>query len=255
MPTPVDDKAATAVSTPKHVAIIMDGNNRWAKKRLLPGISGHKSGVEAVKAAVRTSAKAGVEVLTLFAFSSENWRRPEKEVSALMQLFTLALEKEVRKLHKNNLRLKILGDVSAFSEKIQCLVREAETLTAENTGMTLVIAANYGGQWDMANAARRLAEDVERGLIQPNDITEASVQKYIGLGDLPAVDLLIRTGGEQRISNFLLWQSAYAEFYFSDAYWPDFDEKEYGRALDAFKSRTRRFGRTDDQLQEAQQSV
>lgn len=255
MSTPVDNKDVMAASVPRHVAIIMDGNNRWAKKRLLPGISGHKSGVEAVKAVVRTSAKGGVEVLTLFAFSSENWRRPEKEVSALMQLFTLALEKEVRKLHKNNLRLKILGDVSVFSEKIQRLVREAEALTTDNTGMTLVIAANYGGQWDMANAARQLAQDVQQGLIQPEDISEASVQKYIGLGDMPAVDLLIRTGGEQRISNFLLWQSAYAEFYFSDVYWPDFDEKEYGRALDAFKSRTRRFGRTDDQLQEDKSSV
>lgn len=250
MSTSIDEKGGVNGQTPRHVAIIMDGNNRWAKKRFLPGIAGHKAGVDAVRSVVEVSAKAGVEVLTLFAFSSENWRRPEKEVLALMQLFTIALEREARRLKRNNLRLKIIGDKTAFSEKIQKLIAKAEEATAENTGMTLVVAANYGGQWDIAQAARKLAQDAADGLIDPSSIDENTLHEQTSLSGFPAPDLLIRTGGEYRISNFLLWQCAYSEFYFCDVFWPDFREQEYQKALSAFSNRTRRFGRTDDQLKE-----
>ncbi len=251
MSTSIDDSQAAQGGTPRHVAIIMDGNNRWAKKRFMPGVSGHKAGVDAVRAVVEVSAREGVEVLTLFAFSSENWRRPPEEVNALMQLFILALQREVNKLHKNNIRLRIMGDLSGFTEQIQGLIAEAEALTAQNGRMTLVVAANYGGQWDITQAARRMAEDVRAGSLSPADITEQSLHKYTWLSDLPAPDLMIRTGGEQRISNFMLWQTAYSEFYFTDALWPDFKHDEYKKALDEFASRARRFGRTDDQLQQS----
>lgn len=234
---------------PKHVAIIMDGNNRWAKKRFLPGVAGHKAGVKAVRRVVEMSAREGIEVLTLFAFSSENWRRPADEVSALMELFLRALEREVKKLHQHNIRLKIMGDTRAFAPRIQELIAEAEQLTANNTQLTLVVAANYGGQWDIANAAAQLAQEVLAGRLQVADISEQTLHQYTCLADLPAPDLMIRTGGEQRISNFMLWQTAYSEFYFSDALWPDFDENHYQQALLAFTQRTRRFGRTDDQLE------
>jgi len=253
MSTSIDDSSAASGSVPRHVAIIMDGNNRWAKKRFMPGVAGHKAGVDAVRAVVETSARAGVEVLTLFAFSSENWRRPAEEVSALMQLFIVALQREVKKLHKNNIRLRVMGDLSAFSEKIQGLIAESEAMTADNDGLTLVVAANYGGQWDIAQAAARLAEDVKAGNLEPSDINEQTFHKYTWLSEYPAPDLMIRTGGEQRISNFMLWQTAYAEFYFADVLWPDFKEEEYKKALGAFAERTRRFGRTDDQLKETQQ--
>ena len=216
----------------------------------MPGVAGHKAGVDAVRAVVETSAREGVEVLTLFAFSSENWRRPEKEVSALMELFSIALNREVKKLHKNNIRLVVMGDLSGFSVKIQKLVKDAELLTADNDTMTLVIAANYGGQWDIANAAKRIAQDVQDGKLQADQIDEQLFHQYTWLNEFPAPDLMIRTGGEERISNFMLWQTAYAEFYFSDALWPDFKEQEYKKALAAFADRTRRFGRTDDQLKE-----
>lgn len=234
---------------PKHVAIIMDGNNRWAKHRLMPGVSGHKAGVAAVRAVVSTAAQQGIKVLSLFAFSSENWRRPEAEVGALMQLFIFVLEREVRKLHKNNIRLRIIGDTSAFSSRIQTLIQEAEALTENNTQMTLVVAANYGGQWDITQAARKLALAVQANEISVDDINEKSLHAYTCISDLPTPDLLIRTGGEQRISNFMLWQTAYSEFYFTDALWPDFKEAEFLQALTAFTQRVRRFGRTDDQLE------
>ncbi len=250
MSTSISDKEAVAGGVPRHVAVIMDGNNRWAKKRLLPGVAGHKAGVDAVRAVVETSAEQGIEVLTLFAFSSENWRRPEKEVNALMQLFTVALEREVKKLHKNNIRLIVMGDKSAFQQKIQDLISQAEQLTADNDRMTLVIAANYGGQWDIAQAAKRIAQDVEAGKLSAADINEQVFHKYTWLNEFPAPDLMIRTGGEERISNFMIWQTAYSEFYFSDALWPDFKQQEYKKALAAFANRVRRFGRTDDQLKE-----
>lgn len=250
-----DGLAANKGQLPKHVAIIMDGNNRWAKKRFLPGVAGHKAGVDAVRAVVETSAREGVEVLTLFAFSSENWRRPANEVSALMQLFAVALEREVKKLHRNNIRLRVMGDLSGFSDRIQQLVRDAEALTANNDLMTLVIAANYGGQWDIAQAAQQLARQVQQGTLTPEQIDEQALHQHTWLHDLPAPDLMIRTGGEQRISNFMLWQMAYTEFYFCDDYWPDFKQQEYKKALVAFAERTRRFGRTDEQLEEAEPSV
>lgn len=238
----------TAGKTPQHVAIIMDGNNRWAKERRLAGVAGHKAGVDAVKAVVETCARAEVQVLTLFAFSSENWRRPKEEVSALMRLFLFALEREVRKLHRNNIRLRMIGDRSAFSSAIQKQMEKAEALTADNTGLTLVIAANYGGRWDITQANQRLAEKVAAGELQPSDITEELVQQHLSIGDLPMPDLLVRTAGEQRISNFLLWHLAYTEFYFPQVFWPDFKAEQMREALDVYAGRKRRFGQTDDQI-------
>jgi undecaprenyl diphosphate synthase len=237
-----------ADNCPRHVAIIMDGNNRWAKAHRLKGVAGHKAGVDAVKAVVETCAKEGVEVLTLFAFSSENWRRPKDEVSALMRLFLIALEREVRKLHRNNIRLRIIGDRSAFNPALQEHMEKAEALTRDNTRMTLVIAANYGGHWDITQATRKVAEQVRAGQLEPSDVTDDLIQEHLSIGDLPMPDLLIRTAGEQRISNFLLWHLAYTEFYFSDVFWPDFKGEQMLKALDAYAHRQRRFGQTDDQI-------
>ena len=237
-----------ADNCPRHVAIIMDGNNRWAKAHRLKGVAGHKAGVDAVKAVVETCAKEGVEVLTLFAFSSENWRRPKDEVSALMRLFLIALEREVRKLHRNNIRLRIIGDRSAFNPALQEHMEKAEALTRDNTRMTLVIAANYGGHWDITQATRKVAEQVKAGQLEPSDITDDLIQEHLSIGDLPMPDLLIRTAGEQRISNFMLWHLAYTEFYFSEVFWPDFKREQMLRALDAYAHRQRRFGQTDDQI-------
>jgi undecaprenyl diphosphate synthase len=235
---------------PKHVAIIMDGNNRWAKEKSLPSVAGHKAGVDAVKAVIETSIRQGVKVLTLFAFSSENWQRPEKEVNALMQLFMIALEREVKKLHKNGIALKIMGDVSAFSEKIQRLVREAEALTADNDVMILVIAANYGGKWDIVKAAKDVALLVRNGEMDVEDIDENVFNQYVCLSQYPAPDLVIRTAGEVRVSNFMLWQIAYSEMYFSSKYWPDFKEPQYMDALIEYQNRTRQFGKRGDSNQE-----
>ncbi|ERS10461.1 MULTISPECIES: polyprenyl diphosphate synthase [Marinobacter] len=237
-----------ADNCPRHVAIIMDGNNRWAKAHRLKGVAGHKAGVDAVKAVVETCAKEGVEVLTLFAFSSENWRRPKDEVSALMRLFLIALEREVRKLHRNNIRLRIIGDRSAFNPALQEHMEKAEALTRDNTRMTVVIAANYGGHWDITQATRKVAEQVKAGQLEPSDITDDLIQEHLSIGDLPMPDLLIRTAGEQRISNFLLWHLAYTEFYFSEVFWPDFKSEQMLKALDAYAHRQRRFGQTDDQI-------
>lgn len=239
---------------PRHVAIIMDGNNRWAKQRKQLGVSGHKAGVEAVREVVKTCAEEGVEVLTLFAFSSENWRRPKDEVSALMRLFLFALEREVKKIHRNNIRLKIIGERKQFSELLQKHMLSAEALTENNTGMTLVIAANYGGQWDIVQASKRIAEQVESGAISAKDVNNELFQSQLSLGDLPMPDLMIRTAGELRISNFMLWQLAYAEFYFSDLYWPDFGSEQMLLALKAYQNRKRRFGQTDDQLEQQSSS-
>ena len=245
-----DTEATVRLSgqVPRHVAVIMDGNNRWAKGRSLGGVAGHRAGVGAVRAAVETCGRAGVEVLTLFAFSSENWRRPPDEVSALMKLFLRALQREVRKLEKNNIRLRVIGDRSKFSVTLREHIDRAEEQTAHCDGMTLCIAADYGGRWDIARAARRIAEDVEAGRLRPSDVSEDLFQSYLCLGELPMPDLLVRTGGEQRISNFLLWQFAYTEFYFSPVYWPDFLHDEMRAALESFAGRKRRFGRTDEQV-------
>ena len=235
-------------SIPAHVAIIMDGNNRWAKARRLPGIAGHKAGVDAVRAVIETCARSGVQVLTLFAFSSENWRRPQDEVSALMGLFLLALRREVRRLAAGGVRLRIIGDRSRFSAELQRAMAEAEAHTAVGSGMLLQVAANYGGQWDIAQACRQLADQVAAGQLQPADISPQLLGQHLVTGDLPPVDLCIRTGGEQRISNFLLWQMAYAELYFSELYWPDFQQAAMTAALEDFAGRQRRFGRTSEQV-------
>jgi len=230
---------------PRHVAIIMDGNNRWAKRRGLPGAAGHKAGVEAIRAVLRTCRRYGIEVLTLFAFSSENWQRPSAEVSALMQLFSSYLGSEVKKLHADGVRLRFIGERGRLKPGLQKKMAEAERLTAANAGATLVIAVDYGGQWDIVNAARQLAARVASGELAVADIDAALVDGSIALADLPKPDLLIRTAGEQRISNFMLWQLAYAEMYFTDTFWPDFDELEMLRALQAFAQRERRYGGRD----------
>lgn len=227
---------------PRHVAIIMDGNGRWAKQQGKMRIFGHQNGVKAVRKAVNFAAKNQIQVLTLYAFSSENWRRPEAEVSALMTLFMKALDSEVKKLHKNNIRLKIIGDKSQFSEKLQERIKDAETLTANNSGLLLNIAANYGGYWDITQAAQTLALKVKLGEINITDITTERFQQALVTEDQPQVDLLIRTSGEQRISNFLLWQIAYAELFFSSVLWPDFDEAAFSEAIKAYQQRERRFG-------------
>jgi len=231
------------------VAIIMDGNNRWAKSRGLSGVRGHHAGVEAVRAVIRRAAERGIETLTLFAFSSENWKRPASEVNALMELFLLALKREVKKLHRHGIRLSVIGDRSAFSTSIQKYIVSAEALTRDNTGLHLVIAANYGGRWDIAMAARRLAERVAAGELDPEAVDEQALDEAVSLsGDAP-VDLCIRTSGEQRISNFLLWQMAYAELHFTPVLWPDFDAVAFDRALADFQGRQRRFGMTDEQIE------
>ncbi|PAU89647.1 di-trans,poly-cis-decaprenylcistransferase [Pseudomonas sp. WN033] len=245
MNMPVEGRKA---STPRHVAIIMDGNNRWARRRLMPGVAGHKAGVEAVKAVIEVCAEAEVEVLTLFAFSSENWQRPADEVGALMELFLGALRREVRKLHENGIRLRIIGDRSRFAPELQLAMRDAEVLTAAGQRMTLVVAANYGGQWDIAQAARQLARRVAAGELNPEMIDERAVEQGLSTADWPLPDLCIRTGGERRISNFLLWQLAYAELYFSDLYWPDFKHEAMREALADFACRQRRFGKTSEQI-------
>lgn len=235
---------------PRHVAIIMDGNNRWAKKRFLGGIAGHKAAVGTVRMVVEECARAGVGVLTLYAFSSENWRRPKDEVNALMDLFLMALNREVKKLVKNNLQLKIIGDKSGFSPAIQKAIEKAEADTAQNTGMVLAVAANYGGHWDITQAAQKLAARVQSGELKPEDITEEAISSEVMLAGLPEPDLCIRTAGEQRISNFLLWQMAYTEFYFTSEYWPDFNKASLYKAFESYSGRVRRFGRTDEQLEQ-----
>lgn len=241
----VNDEQIAVVNpatVPRHIAIIMDGNNRWAKQRGLPSTAGHKAGLESVRSVMKACAETGVEALTLFAFSSENWRRPASEVSALMSLFLTALRHEVKKIHKNNFRLKVIGNRSRFSEKIQQGIKEAEQLTANNKGCTVVIAADYGGQWDIAQAAQAMAADVCAGKMELGEINEQNLQSRICLSDLPMPDLCIRTGGERRISNFLLWQMAYSELYFTDQYWPDFGRDEFFAAITDFQRRDRRFG-------------
>ncbi len=239
-----------ASSIPTHIAIIMDGNNRWAKQRGLPGPAGHKVGVEAVRKVLNACEEFNVKVLTIFAFSTENWKRPEKEVGALMSLFLSYLKSEVKKLKKSNVRLRIIGQRHRFSDKIKNMMREVEETTAECTGRILVVAADYGGQWDIQQATQQIAQRVADGELDPKDITIDTVQQHISLGDLPPPDLLIRTGGENRISNFLLWQSAYTEFYFTDTYWPDFDGETLRKAIIEYQSRQRRFGKSGDQVEE-----
>lgn len=230
---------------PLHVAIIMDGNGRWAKQRNKLRVFGHTQGVGAVRRAVSYARQIGVKVLTLYAFSSENWNRQEHEVSALMQLFMQALDREVKKLHKNNICLKIIGDTSRFSEKLQEKIKRAENLTEKNTALTLNIAANYGGCWDIVQATKQIANKVKNNEIELEEITEQYFQQHLITQDQQQVDLLIRTSGEQRISNFLLWQIAYAELCFLNVLWPDFNEQDFNQAIASYQQRHRRFGGTE----------
>jgi undecaprenyl diphosphate synthase len=228
---------------PRHIAIIMDGNGRWAKKRLLPRVAGHVKGVDRVRDVIKHCIELGVEQLSLFAFSSENWRRPQDEVSKLMELFVVALEREVSKLHRNGIRLRIVGDLARFDTRLRQLIRDGEALTAGNTRLTVNVAANYGGRWDILQASNAwIAEHPG----QP--MTEDDLAAHLALGDAPEPDLFIRTGGEQRISNFLLWSLAYTELYFTDTLWPDFNAKALDRAIASYQKRERRFGRTSEQL-------
>ena len=231
---------------PRHVAIIMDGNGRWAKRRHLPRFAGHKRGVQAVRAAVEACAERGVEYLTLFAFSSENWRRPAEEVALLMQLFAGALSNEVEKLHRSGVRLKVVGDTARFDAKIRHLIEQGERLTADNRKLTLTIAANYGGRWDLLQALGRLAQAGLGGELREEDLA-----RHLAMSYAPEPDLFIRTGGEQRISNFLLWQLAYTELYFTETLWPDFDAAALDLAIESYRQRERRFGRTSEQVQQS----
>ncbi|RPB38365.1 di-trans,poly-cis-decaprenylcistransferase [Vibrio diabolicus] len=244
----MQNSQAFSDSLPKHIAIIMDGNGRWAKSKGKPRVFGHKKGVNAVRKTVAAASKLGIKAMTLFAFSSENWRRPEEEVGLLMELFITVLSSEVKKLHKNNLRLRVIGDTSRFSERLQKKIVEAENLTADNTGMVINIAANYGGKWDITEAAKTLALKARNGEIRVEDINEQLITEHLTMADLPEVDLLIRTSGECRISNFMLWQMAYAEMYFTPEYWPEFDEDSLVEAVTWFINRERRFGCTGEQI-------
>jgi undecaprenyl diphosphate synthase len=236
---------------PRHVAIIMDGNGRWANSRHLPRFAGHRAGVEAVRNIVQDCAKRKIEALTLFAFSSENWRRPKKEVSLLMDLLMTSLQREVTKLHENKVCLKIIGDRAAFPKKLQKQIETAEYLTRDNDGLVLVVAVNYGGRWDITQAARNVAEQVAAGQLEPAQIDEGILASYMELGGLPEPDLFIRTGGEERISNFLLWHLAYTELYFTEILWPDFNVDAFRDALISFTRRQRRFGQTGEQVEQA----
>lgn len=233
---------------PRHVAIIMDGNGRWAQQRGKMRVFGHKAGVHAVRNAVSFASRLGLSALTLFAFSSENWRRPESEVNALMELFIHVLGGEAKKLHKSNIQLRIIGERSRFSERLQQKVEAAEALTANNTGLVLNVAANYGGRWDITQAALSMAQALQRGELTVEQIGEETLGRYLSTQGLPDVDLMIRTGGDHRISNFLLWQLAYAELYFTPVLWPDFDEQVFSDAIASFASRERRFGCTGEQI-------
>ncbi|MBI4195912.1 MAG: di-trans,poly-cis-decaprenylcistransferase [Betaproteobacteria bacterium] len=239
------EKIPETAPIPRHIAIIMDGNGRWAKQRFLPRMAGHKRGVEAVRNIVRGCAACGVRYLTLFAFSSENWRRPADEVSFLMRLFVIALEQEVSKLHENGVRFRVIGDLSRFEPKLASLIHAAEELTRNNDKLTLTVAANYGGRWDIVQATNRMLQ--ERPELAAG-FSESDLTPYLALSYAPEPDLFIRTGGEKRVSNFVLWQLAYAELYFTDTLWPDFDSVALERAIISYQQRERRFGRTSEQL-------
>ncbi|MCZ4338508.1 isoprenyl transferase [Shewanella colwelliana] len=239
-------------SIPKHVAIIMDGNGRWAQSQGKPRVIGHKAGVKAVRRAVSTAREMGIGSLTLFAFSSENWRRPDKEVSLLMELFFTVLQRELKLLHKNGVRLNIIGDISRFSERLQKQIASAMAKTEDNTGLVLNVAANYGGRWDIMQAAQTLAKKVESGEMNSSQFTEEALSQHLCMQNQPEVDLMIRTGGDFRISNFVLWQAAYAELVFTDVLWPDFDEQAFKDAVAIFATRQRRFGLTGSQIETLQ---
>ena len=242
-------------SVPRHVAIIMDGNGRWAKRRQLPRIAGHRAGVENVRVIVKYCAESGIETLTLFAFSSENWRRPPTEVKLLFDLFVLVLDQEIERLHDAGVRLRVIGDRAPFPARLKRCIERAETRTEANSRLNLVVAANYGGHWDITQATRTLATLVKNGELEPTAITAEHIEARLALADLPNPDLFIRSGGEQRISNYLLWQLAYTELYFSECLWPDFDTAEFERALKSYNTRQRRFGMTGEQVSGALEAV
>lgn len=235
---------------PSHIAIVMDGNGRWAENRKRPRTFGHQAGLKALRKIVEHCGRIGVGELTVFAFSSENWNRPRKEVNRLMELFLRALDKEARELDDNDIRIRFIGDVAGFSAELQKKVAEAMAKTANNSRMTLNVAANYGGRWDIVNACRQIATDIAGGRLQPEHIDETLFSTHTALGDSPGPDLFIRTGGEMRISNFLLWQSAYTEFYFTRVLWPDFSPTSLDEAIDAYRNRERRFGMTGEQARQ-----
>lgn len=234
---------------PHHIAIIMDGNGRWAVQRGMPRPTGHRAGVKSVRRVVEGCRHRGIQALTLFAFSSENWQRPRTEVNLLMDLFISTLKREVKDLHRNGVQVSFIGDREPFNPKLRRLMDETEVLTGENTGLKLAIAVNYGGRWDISNAARLLAEKVAAGTLQPEDIDPELFGQYVSLAGLPEPDLFIRTGGERRISNYLLWQLAYTELYFTDTLWPDFDAGCLDDAIDWYRGRQRRFGKTGEQVE------
>ncbi|HWG10232.1 MAG TPA: polyprenyl diphosphate synthase [Rhodanobacteraceae bacterium] len=236
---------------PRHVAIVMDGNGRWARRRAQPRSLGHRAGQKAVREAVEFCLRRKIESLTLFAFSSENWKRPDEEVGALMDLFLRALDKEIDELHGNEVRVRFVGALSMFNEALRSRMLGAMEKTRDNRALDLNVCVNYGGRWDIAQAARQVAEAVRDGELDPASIDETTLAPYLSLAEQPAVDLLIRTGGEHRISNFLLWQIAYAELYFTDVLWPDVDQDELARAVDDFARRERRFGTTGAQIARA----
>jgi undecaprenyl diphosphate synthase len=230
----------------------MDGNGRWAERRHLPRFAGHKAGVDALRVAVESAGRRGVKVLTVFAFSSENWRRPEEEVGLLMGLFLTALEQRVQELHENNVRVRVVGDRTAFNARLQQRIEEAERLTRANDGLQLIIAANYGGRWDVVQAARRVAEAVQSGTLAPGQVDLEVFASHLCLHGVPEPDLFIRTGGERRVSNFLLWDLAYTELYFTDTLWPDFDAEALDQALASYAARQRRFGKTGQQVEQGE---
>jgi undecaprenyl diphosphate synthase len=239
---------AEAAQVPRHIAIVMDGNGRWAKARHRPRSFGHNAGRKAVREAIEACMREGVQALTLFAFSSENWQRPEDEVGALMDLFVRALDKEVDELHGHGVRLRFIGELSAFDEGLRKRMQASMTRTAGNDKLQVNIAVNYGGRWDIVQAARHAAFAVQRGEIKPEQIDETRLDRWTSLAELPPLDLFIRTGGEYRLSNFLLWQAAYAELYFTDTLWPDFDQACLRRAIEDYARRERRYGRTGEQV-------
>ncbi|HLS21951.1 MAG TPA: polyprenyl diphosphate synthase [Paenalcaligenes sp.] len=242
----------TTGHVPRHLAIIMDGNGRWATQRYLPRTAGHVRGVQTVRRILQACGKAGVQYLTLFAFSSENWRRPQDEVTLLMRLFMQTLEKEVDKLCKQGVRLRIIGDITAFEPALQKLIKEAEAKTAHNDALHLTVAANYGGRWDILQAMRALVAEQGEHLQDPGLISEEQLSPYLSMSFAPEPDLFIRTGGEQRISNFLIWQLAYTELYFTNTFWPDFNAEHLAQAFEWYRGRERRFGRTSAQMAAAQ---
>lgn len=246
--------ATTTITKPEHIAIIMDGNGRWAKSRGLPRVSGHRAGVKTLRKLIEHSVKTQLSTITVYAFSRENWQRPESEVDLLMDLFISALNSEVKDLHKNNVKLTFIGDRSAFSSKLQNSINDSESLTSVNNGLRLNIAANYSGRWDIVQAFQAIAKEIESNKMKPEDINEDLVGTKLSLADHKDPDLFIRTGGEQRISNYLLWQTAYTELYFTETLWPDFDAAQFDLAMEWFSRRQRRFGKTSEQVEQTQDS-